>query len=131
MGERAAASLGEPDHRGLARDRLRGTLRSLDRLSEVAGAILLAREDILAVEQHRVITEPGELGCVAVIEAGTRVAGEDHDDRAFAGGGSVGGLGRTVRPRRGGDTSRPACARHEERERPPDETRSTLAITLP
>src|SRR2546425_9697866 len=92
-------------------------------------SILLAREDILAVEQHRVITEPGELGCVAVIEAGTRVAGEDHDDRAFAGGGSVGGLGRTVRPRRGGDTSRPACACQEERERPPDETspRTTVA----
>src|SRR5207247_9724469 len=70
-----------------------------------------------------------ELGCWAGVGPGTRGAGEDHDDRAFAGGGSVGGLGRTVRPRRGGDTSRPACARHEERERPPDETspRTTVA----
>src|SRR2546428_4547208 len=81
--------------------------------------MLLAREDVLAVEQHRVITERGELGCVAVIEAGTRVAGEDHDDRAFAGGGGVGGLGPTVPPPRGGDASPSACAPQEEPGRPP------------
>src|SRR2546428_5811854 len=85
--------------------------------------MLLAREDVLAVEQHRVITERGELGCVAVIEAGTRVAGEDHDDRAFAGGGSVGGLGPGPPPRPGGGPSPPPCARPEARERPTAETR--------
>src|SRR5256712_6477533 len=84
--------------------------------------MLLAREDVLAVEQHRVITERGELGCVAVIEAGTRVAGEDHDDRAFAGGGGVCGLVRARPAPRGGDAPPAARARHEETRRPTDAT---------
>ena len=115
--ERPAAAAREPDHRRLARNRLRGVLRPLDCFSEISGAVLLAREDVLAVEKHGVVAEPRDLGGVRVVEARSRMAGQQDDNRPPAAARRVGGLGGALGSGRGRDAAGRARRGGEQHQR--------------
>jgi len=60
--ERGAAALREADHRRLVGQGVGRGLCARDGLAEVATPVLFTREDVLAVEKHGVVAEPGNGG---------------------------------------------------------------------
>src|SRR3989442_9042786 len=82
-----------------------------------AAPVLLAREDVLAVEQHRVIAELGDGPGDRLVVARARMAGEEHDDRALAGRRRIGGLRGPVGATGGRRGARAAGDREQEERR--------------